>query len=342
MKRPMASAVCHTLSQLHDSTSIAQPRSSVPLPPPTNITMRGHTDKVFCATFSTDGKHVVSGSADRTIRLWNAKSGNLVLGPLEMHTDTVVCVAFSPSGRRIASGSIDHTVRVWDAMTGHVVAGPLKGHTRTITSVSFSPNGERLASSSWGHTIRVWDPETGDTLLGPLTGHTDTVCDVKFSGDGTRMISCSYDGTIRVWDSRSGRLIRGLLKHEHPVDFVVFSLDGKRIVSVSRHGAARVRDADTGALLCEPTQWSTIAAVPVVFQVTPNSHTVAVSPNGKWIARCLDNSCTVEIKVLRTGQKVATFDVHADQVQSVAFSPDSKRMLTASYDKTIRIHTLNL
>jgi WD40 repeat protein len=222
-------------------------------------------------------------------------------------------------------------------MTGHAVAGPLEGHTELIWSVCFSPNGERLVSSSGDRTIRVWDPETGDTLLGPLTGHSDVVGDVKFSGDGTRMVSCSDDKTIRVWDTRSGRLIHGSLReHKDPVYFVAFSLDGKKIVSVSKHGAVCVLDTDTGTLLCGPTEWSTTVAVPMVF--TPNSNTGAVSPDGKWIVGSLQNTCTVLIMDLRTGKDVATFNVHTDQVGSVAFSPDGKRILTASDDKTIRIH----
>jgi WD40 repeat protein len=350
-KRPTASAACHMLSQLHDGTSVAkpkpkpshmilQPSSPLPLTFQKNLTMRGHTDKVYCATFSADGKYVVSGSVDHTIRIWDAQSGNLVLGPLEMHTDIVKCVAFSPSGRRIASGFYDHTVWVWDAMTGHAVAGPLEGHTGAIWSVCFSPNGERLVSSSWDQTIRVWDPETGDTLLSPLTGHSDVVNDVKFSGDGTRMVSCSDDQTIRVWDTRSGRLIHGPLReHEDPVYFVAFSLDGKRIVSLHKDGAVCVWDTDTGALLCGPTGWSTTVAVPMVF--TPNSKLQAVSPDGKRFVYCLINSCAVQIVDLRTGKDGGTFNVHTDQVRSVAFSPDGKRILTASDDKTIRIHVFN-
>jgi WD40 repeat protein len=121
---------------------------------------------------------------------------------------------------------------------------------------------------------------------------------------------------------------------------VAFSLDGKIIISVSENKAVCVWDPDTDALLQGSTWCSTITAIPVVF--TPNSNTIAISPNGKWIAGCLAKSYTVEVKDLRTGQKVATFDVHANYVRSVAFSPDSKRIVTASEDKTIRIQTLNM
>jgi WD40 repeat protein len=75
---------------------------------------------------------------------------------------------------------------------------------------------------------------------------------------------------------------------------------------------------------------------------TPSSNHGVVSPNGKWVAYRVDKSCTVKVEGLKTEQVVMTFDAHADQVQSIAFSPDSKRIVTASSDKTIRIQTLNL
>ena len=80
-------------------------------------------------SFSADGRRVVSGSrSDKTVRVWDAVSGECVLGPLEGHTDLVTSVSFSADGRRVVSGSWDNTVRVWDAVSGECVLGPLEGH----------------------------------------------------------------------------------------------------------------------------------------------------------------------------------------------------------------------
>ena len=67
--------------------------------------------------FSTDGKQVVSGSMDKTVRIWDAESGKTITGPFEGHTDGVVSVAFSPDGNQVVSGSWDKTVRIWDTET---------------------------------------------------------------------------------------------------------------------------------------------------------------------------------------------------------------------------------
>jgi WD40 repeat protein len=119
------------------------------------LTLQGHTDCVNCATFSQDGKYIVSGGDDHTVRIWDAHTGNPTLGPLNIHTDAVFCVALSPDGRRIASGSGDHTIIVWDAAAGEAMMGPFEAHTKDIYCISFSPDGKRIASGSEDKTIQV-------------------------------------------------------------------------------------------------------------------------------------------------------------------------------------------
>ncbi|SFH39332.1 WD domain-containing protein, G-beta repeat-containing protein [Nitrosospira sp. Nsp14] len=75
--------------------------------------MRGHEDGVWSVAFSPDGTRIVSGSSDKTLRLWDATSGQSIGAPLRGHEDWVLSVAFSPGGKRILSGSSDRTVRWW-------------------------------------------------------------------------------------------------------------------------------------------------------------------------------------------------------------------------------------
>jgi WD40 repeat protein len=105
--------------------------------------------------FSPDGQHIISGSEDKTIRMWNAMTGETVVGPFTGHTCSVTSVAFSPDGRLIVSGSDDQTTRVWNTTTGETVAGPFTGHTDLVNSVAFSPDGQHIASASFDRTIRV-------------------------------------------------------------------------------------------------------------------------------------------------------------------------------------------
>jgi len=128
---------------------------------------------VHISCICPDSTCIVSGSSDDTIRVWDARTGEIVVGPFEGHTDLVRSVAYSPDGTCIISGSYDHTIRVWDAKTGKVVAGPFKGHTESVTSVAYSPDGTCIVSGSYDQSIRVWNAKTGEVVAGPFEGHTD-------------------------------------------------------------------------------------------------------------------------------------------------------------------------
>src|SRR4051812_10486660 len=139
------------------------------------LTLNGHTNWVESVAFSPDGRKIVSGSSDKTLRVWDAESGSSILGPLMGHTDRVRSEAFTPAGKKIVSGSGDKALRVWDAEPGSSILGPLMGHTDWVRSVAFSPDGKKIVSGSDDKTLRVWDTESGSSILGPLMGHTGRV-----------------------------------------------------------------------------------------------------------------------------------------------------------------------
>lgn len=116
-----------------------------------------HQAGVRSVSFSPNGMCIVSASDDKTLRLWDAKTGNPIGSPLQGHTESVRSVAFSPDGRRIVSGSWDTTIRLWDANTCQTINTPFRVHSKGVLSVAFSPNGERLISGSADNTLRIWD-----------------------------------------------------------------------------------------------------------------------------------------------------------------------------------------
>ncbi|EMD36473.1 hypothetical protein CERSUDRAFT_138149 [Gelatoporia subvermispora B] len=291
------------------------------------LQMSGHAGEVYSVTFSPDGTRVVSGSWDEAVRIWDARTGDLLMDPLEGHRDKVFSVAFSPDGAVVVSGSLDGTIRLWNARTGELMMNSLEGHSDGVLCVAFSPDGAKIISGSMDHTLRLWDAKTGKPLLHAFEGHTGDVNTVMFSPDGRRVVSGSDDKTIRLWDVTTGEdVIAPLSGHSDRVRSVAFSPDGTRIVSGSSDDTIRLWDARTGAPIIDPLVGHTDAVFSVAF-----------SPDGTRIVSGSADK-TVRLWDAATGRPaMQPFEGHGDHVWSVGFSPDGSTVVSGSGDETIRL-----
>ena len=184
-----------------------------------NNAVLNHTSSIWSATFSPDDKYIVSASSDKTIRIWDAKTGKQIVEPLEGHTDSVEFATFSHDGKYIVSASWDKTVRIWETKTGKQISKLLEGHTESVKSATFSPDGKYIVLASSDKTIRIWDANTGKQIVEPLVGHTEIVYFSTFSSDGKYIVSASRDRTIRIWDAKTGKQIgRPLEGHTESVE----------------------------------------------------------------------------------------------------------------------------
>jgi WD40 repeat protein len=119
------------------------------------VMLKGHTAGVQSVAFSPDGKWIVSGGVDKTLKVWDAETGEEML-TLQGHSEIVRSVNFSPDGRRIVSGGADKTIKVWDTETGQEML-TLRRHSDRVFSVAFSPDGKRIVSGSSDKTVKVWE-----------------------------------------------------------------------------------------------------------------------------------------------------------------------------------------
>ncbi len=159
-------------------------------------TFEGHSDIVSSVNLSADGRHAVSGSGDRTLKLWEVKTGKC-LRTFEGHSKSVSSVSLSADGRYALSGSGDKTLKLWDVATEKCLR-TLEGHRYDVTSVSFSADGRYALSGSWDNTLKLWDVATGKCLR-TFEGHSKGVYSDSLSADGRYALSGSDDNTLKLW-----------------------------------------------------------------------------------------------------------------------------------------------
>ncbi len=151
---------------------------------------------VLAVAIRPDGKAVLTGGEDRTLRLWELPSGNPI-GPPIRHSASIVAVAFNADGKRVLTGSQDRTLQQWDSGDWKPLGPPLR-HQGTVNGVAFVPGTPLLASGSDDNSARFWFAPTGDPV-GPALQHTDRVTAVALPADGGMLATASDDSTARIW-----------------------------------------------------------------------------------------------------------------------------------------------
>lgn len=264
-------------------------------------TMRGHDDVIFTSAFRPDGKAIATASFDKTVRVWDTATGQL-LAHHGGHSDFVHGVAFSPDGQHLVSCSRDRTVKLIEAASGKSVF-TFSGMEQDVMAVAYSPDGKHIVSSGFEAGIYWWNPKTGERtrLQG---GHGIAVNELGFSKDGKRLVSAGSDRTARVWDGTAGNVLK-VLAVGSPVYAVALSPNGKKIATGSFDGLVRLWDEASGRQLL------TLVSLP------------ANGDKADWLALTPEGYARHSLGLTTVGRwRMANQEVAADRVWPALHQPD--------------------
>ncbi|KAF9356631.1 hypothetical protein BGX26_004980 [Mortierella sp. AD094] len=286
-----------------------------------------HSDYVESIAFSPTGDRIASGGGDKTLRLWDVKTGACLL-TLTGHTSPIQSLDFSPIEAQIASGgAADKTLRLWDIETGACIR-TLIGHMAWIQSIAYSSKGDRIVSGSYDGTARLWDSKTG-ACLHVFSGHDDAVMSVAYSPNGSRIVSCSGDSTVRTWEVETGECLEILRGHSEWLLSVAYSPNGDQIASGGMDKTVRLWDIETKA-----TRY-------FIGGHSKKVQTIAFSPKGDQIASGSADE-TVRLWDIETGLCRHITSECQDGVQDLAYSPNGDRIAIGSGSLGNQTGTLQL
>ncbi|KAJ6196293.1 WD40-repeat-containing domain protein [Bipolaris maydis] len=294
-------------------------------------TLEGHRGTVSSVAFSHDSSRIVSGSFDRTAKIWDASSGACLL-TLRDHDEAVSSVAFSHNSSRVVSGSHDTTAKIWDTNSGACLL-TFRGHSKYVCSVAFSYDSSWIASGSGDFTVKIWNSNNGECIQ-KLEHGDSAVHSVTFSRNSTQLISGSISGSIKIWDVTTGECLRTYKGDSLRVISMAFSHDSAHLVSGSDDGTIRIWDA-----------------ISIASLRTPRNHNVEVrsldfSPDSALLASAFSND-TIKIWHVSSGKCLQTLKYHdykgienkdiKHEISSMTFSHDSILLASGSQDGVIKI-----
>lgn len=272
-------------------------------------------DRVIALEFNGNNSRIATACDNRQVEVWDILGSQALAEPIR-HSKGTTLAQLSPDGMRLlTTGAGDKALKIWDSRSGGEIASPIM-HDAEVLAAQFSPDGKWIATGSANKSARVWNAHSGQALTPPLN-HSEVVTGVRFSPDCAHLLTTSKDGRLRVWDAHTGRM-------EFDVQVgkdadANWSSDGRRIVSFAPEEEGRI--------------WTVGNPKPIV--VGQGLRSVEFSPDGTRVVGNYYFNTYISDAV--TGTDLVGPLKHPLWISAPHFSPDGKRILTASWHHGARI-----
>lgn len=298
----------------------------------------GHSRAIGSLSLSRDGRLLVTGSDDRTARLWEVASGR-ELRRFVGQQSNVTATAISPDGKLVATGGGDDpAVRVWDAATGAQRLA-LLGHGAAIGALTFLPDGKSLASVDWDDSLRIWDLATGQQ-----TSKIDKAAhglSATFAPDGKSLLTVDSADHVTLLEVATGALIKRLELKESRPEFA-FSADAALAAIGGSECDAKGDNCRAKVWLWETAKSALQALSPDgeygirALAIAPDKRRLAVGTGAGLFGKC-EGRCMVQVLELPGGRELWRQARFAQDIKALAFTPDGKSLIAAGNDAAARI-----
>jgi WD40 repeat protein len=289
--------------------------------------LAGHTNSVEYCSFSPDSKKIASASCDKTIKIWDIETGNL-LKTLNGHNDTVNSCCFSPDGEKLASASFDKTIRIWNVNSGNLLK--TIGYSDVVNYCCFSPDGNTIASAMNDCRIIIWDVHTGKPLKTINGGNSSfNRCLCSYSSDGMNILYIGkeraflrIDQNAVIWNVNAEKVSMTL--EGYGVEYCCYSPDNQTIGMLDlSSNRLSILDAKSGKQI-----------LVIMKNVEKLAQFCNFSSNSKFIL-----SAFYDIAVIwsaSNGMRLLEIPVN-NRITYSCFSPSGKFIATSSADGKVKI-----
>ena len=300
-----------------------------------NVGTVRHSTEVKMASFSPDGRCLVTASRGGTAKIWELVAGQWQKKTTITHRETLTTARFSPDGHHLVTTSWASTVKIHGLVAGQWQLKAKIRHGECVWDARFSPDGSHLVTASEDNSTEIWRLDAGQWQRKGMVSHYDTVNFASFSPDGRHVATASSDGTAKIWrrDAKRWR-VKATIRHSNDVDIARFSPDGSHLVTASADRTAQIWRLDASG-------WRLTATIRHARQVfnanfSPNGNRLATASGDRTIkiSKFVDRRWLEETTIRPRPWREESTKPYSFWGPNAIFSPDGCHL--ATYSNSIR------